>query len=238
MTIARVKPAGWSTNETLSSAQSTALDTALATALDKTVAGDTLSGVVAIAATGKLSTSGGGSFELKNNDFVKLGAGHTALTQTRTKQACAGVIYGTAWTIGITSVVRHVLIGAATTDFVAISLNELLQNGETVTSVGISFSIPTSHLPAVQPAIVFEKYKTDASNVAIGNISLTAANAAAYFNGGALQSLTKTGLSEVVDKTQYAYVLLLADENGAASVAGNKYFHVTVVSTIADVQPF
>lgn len=60
MTFARSKPPGWVFSDTLTSAQLNALDTDHANALDKSVANDTLSGTVTMAAGGMLdgNTSG------------------------------------------------------------------------------------------------------------------------------------------------------------------------------------
>lgn len=59
--FSRIKSAGWGVLEKFTSAQANQLDIDHANALDKTTAGDTLSGVVALAATGAIlvSTPGG-----------------------------------------------------------------------------------------------------------------------------------------------------------------------------------
>lgn len=54
MSISRIKPAGWAVNETLTAAQMNALDANVIKALDKTSAGDTLSGIIACAGVGRV----------------------------------------------------------------------------------------------------------------------------------------------------------------------------------------
>ncbi len=54
MTFARIKTAGWAVNEQVSSAQLNALDIDHKNALDKTSAGDTLSGVVQLSGSGRI----------------------------------------------------------------------------------------------------------------------------------------------------------------------------------------
>ncbi len=56
MTIAKVKPATWGTNEILTSPQMNLFDTKLITALDKTTAGDTLAGIVVLTGAGRFAT--------------------------------------------------------------------------------------------------------------------------------------------------------------------------------------
>jgi len=59
MTISRVKPSNWATGEKLTSTEMNAVDTNGAKALDKTSAGDTLSGEISVASTGGFSFASG-----------------------------------------------------------------------------------------------------------------------------------------------------------------------------------
>lgn len=241
MTFARINGGGWAANASLTSAQANALDIDHANALDKTVAGDTIAGVVILGAAAKLTTSGGGTFELKNNDYVKLGAGHAGLSQVRTRLIAGGAVYAAAWTIGLISLVRPALKGNATTDVAIIQIEDILQNGETISQIDLLFQITNNHaggLPAVQPQFSFVRYKKDGTNLSLGTIVMAAGTTGVYYNGGAAQTLSLTGLTEVIDKTQYTYGILLQDESGANSVAGNLFQQITTTATIADVRPF
>ncbi len=67
MAITRVNPADWSVGDKLTSAQANAIDANCAKALDKTVAGDTLSGDVSVAS--------GGSIVLLSGSEITVNAG-------------------------------------------------------------------------------------------------------------------------------------------------------------------
>jgi len=62
MSITKINPPGWPLGGEVTSAQFNAIDTKLITALDKTSAGDTLSGVVTVAAGGGLYMSGANTY--------------------------------------------------------------------------------------------------------------------------------------------------------------------------------
>jgi len=251
MAHSRVKPGGWGVNEKLTSAQQNALDINVRDSLDKTSAGDTISGAVLLDATGsvtanaagsKLKTATGGRLELGDDDYPTLKVGHAGRTLIRGYKLCAcGAMYAAAWTIGFSSVVRPCLIGNATTDLVVVSLDDMIQNGATLSRVDMTFAISNAHgggLPAVQPQIVVERYKNDATQTGLGTATLAAGSAVAYYNGGNEQTLSVTGLTEVVDKTQYTYGLIITDESGANSVAGNRFHRIKVTEAITDLRPF
>ncbi len=112
-------------------------------------------------------------------------------------------------------------------------LNDLLIDGATITTLDLTFAISNVHgaLPASQPTLTFERWKYDNTQTAIASQALTAANPAAY---NASTGVTISGMSEVIDKTQYVYGAIITDENGANSAAGNDYQQLRVTQTIAD----
>lgn len=250
MAFSRVKPAGWAVNEKLTSAQMNALDIDHASAVDKSAAGDTVSGTLSLAATGILSadaagalirTKTGGRFELGDNDYVTLKTGHAGRTLVRGYRFCAtGAMYAAAWTIALISLVRPYLRGNATSDIAVVPLDDFLQNGATLSRIDLTFAIGTSHgaLPASQPSISIERYKNDGTQSVLGSTTLAAGTTGAYYNGGAEQTLSVTGLTEVIDKTQYTYGAILIDENGANSIAGNAYHRLKATQAITDLKPF
>ena len=61
MAITLVNPATWAFGAKLTSAQANALDANVVKALDKTAAGDTLSGAVVLAATGSVNAAANGA---------------------------------------------------------------------------------------------------------------------------------------------------------------------------------
>lgn len=240
MSFSRVNAPGWAVNDKLTSSQMNALDIDHANAVDKTTAGDTVSGTLAIAATGKVSTSSGGILELANNDYPALKAGHSGITQVRAKLCTSLAAYAAAWTVALSATVRPYMKGAATADLLIVSLNDVLQNGATLTRIDLLFAIAASHanLPTSQPLLALEKYKIDNSNTSVATVQLAAANTTAYYNAGAQQTLSLTGLTEVIDKANYSYSATIIDENGINSIANNLYFQLKTTATIADVRPF
>lgn len=80
MTIARVKPSTWAVNDTLTSAEINAIDVTLTTALDKTVAGDTLSGAITLSGAGRVVPSV--TLGSDANSTITVGGGNTVIRVT------------------------------------------------------------------------------------------------------------------------------------------------------------
>lgn len=72
----------------------------------------------------------------------------------------------------------------------------------------------------------------------LGSIS-PPANAAAYYAGGNAQTMLLTpNQDNVVDRTQYAWILTVQDENSTGALAGNTLHSVTLtLSGISDLRP-
>lgn len=71
MTISRVKPSNWATGEKLTSTEMNAVDTNGAKALDKTSAGDTLSGEISVASTGGLTFASGSHASFESGSLLE-----------------------------------------------------------------------------------------------------------------------------------------------------------------------
>lgn len=85
MTLSRVKPGNFAVNEKFTSTQANAIDTNISNALDKTVAGDTLAGVITLASAGRFLPS---VTSAANADTtVTVGAGNTIYRVTSTVAA-------------------------------------------------------------------------------------------------------------------------------------------------------
>lgn len=75
MAFSRINSGGWSTGQKLTSAQITALDIDHANALDKTTAGDTLSGAIAMSAsTARINVSGSAQINANNANAINANA--------------------------------------------------------------------------------------------------------------------------------------------------------------------
>jgi len=75
MTLSLTKPGGWGANTKFRSTEATDLDAKTAKALDRTVAGDTLLGVVTLASGAGLSLSSGSSISLASGSSMSLAGG-------------------------------------------------------------------------------------------------------------------------------------------------------------------
>ena len=113
-----------------------------------------------------------------------------------------------------------------------------LHNGATLSTVTVYLSVAGPHAvsyPANPPSIVVVRYKM-AGAVTSSPLSTSSsqgftpwppASGTAWDDGGAIQALVFTcNENNVVDTTQYTYVLVLSDENGLHSVTGNVYVGV------------
>ena len=95
-----------------------------------------------------------------------------------------------------------------------------LPNGSTLTSITVTVD-PALHvsLPANMPTLIAYKVpiSTGVSASLFALVTDSSANAGAY---SAVHTITKTGLSEVIDNATYAYFVQYEHESGANSAAG------------------
>lgn len=256
MSHGRVNPPGWATSAKLTSAQANQLDINISESLDKTTAGDTLSGTVSLAATGIVSadaagalirTKTGGRIELGDNDYPTLKTGHTGRTQVRQVDVGQGHINATQFVRNLTASpnIQLVLTGnassAVSTYDAIIPLDAELINGATLTQVDILLYILTGHggLPATKPSFTAYRFnKATATASSMGTLTMAPANLAAYENGGAIQTQSISPLTNnTIDKTTYVYYLGINDEHGANWQAGNLYVAAKLTQTITDLRP-
>jgi hypothetical protein len=84
MSHARVKPAGWAVNEKLTSAQQNQLDINVSESVDKTVAGDTVSGVLTFASASGVTMQSGSALTQNSGATAAL-SGVTTVTGAASK---------------------------------------------------------------------------------------------------------------------------------------------------------
>lgn len=161
MTFSRIKGAGWSINEKLTSVQITQLDLEHALAIDKT--GDTTTGAihigtgsslildsgstgsvlstVTIGAGGKLTTASTGKIEMGNNDYPTLSSTHTGKSRTITipfsslvKTYDTGFTYTTDATYSVSTTVAAQIIGSIP--------KSALHIGAKLSSIEVYFVVP------------------------------------------------------------------------------------------------
>ena len=253
MSFTRVKPAGWAVNEKLTSAQQNALDIDHANSVDKTIAGDTLSGVLTFGATGQLAgTSAGTKLAFTGGASATFGAschltasgagaqiiagssgvfvGDTPQTYTLVTPSTRTVsvlpvpaIWTAGWTVSTGSPFP---VGPATSTAIVIPLPPL-HNGATLSTVIADITVGTVHgsVPAVLPSMQLVRHTLGTNTTtAIGTQAFpTPGSGAAWYAAGASQSWTLT-VSTVIDTSQYEYYIVLSDESGANSIAGNLFY--------------
>lgn len=121
-----------------------------------------------------------------------------------------------------------------------------LHQGALLSTVTLYFAVQGAHsaVPATLPNLAVYRRRTntgatipamDPLSTAPGNIQAftpAPANAAAWVDSNQVQALTfSCNQNNVIDLTQYTYLLFLSDESGAGSVFGNQYVSIAAVHT-------
>jgi len=105
-------------------------------------------------------------------------------------------------------------------------------DGATLSSVSISFGVANPHfgVPTL-PTLSVQRISQAANSVVVAlstsdpqSFTPAPGSAAAWFASGFTQQLIYTcNQNNVIDNTQYVYIMTLRDESGANSIAGNTY---------------
>lgn len=186
MSFTRVNPGGWAVGASFTSAQANQIDTNVSNSLDKTVAGDTLSGVVTMAATAQINVASAGArvqasvasgilaavvggmnsgttsgFALTGGagDWPTFGVGGASPRGRVVTQAIVPTNMVGGWTtIDGLSFGHTYLIGPATTAKQPIQLTAL-HNGATLAQVIVLLSVTShSNVPANLPNLSVFRY--------------------------------------------------------------------------------
>jgi hypothetical protein len=234
MSFTRVNAAGWAVGDVLSSAQQNALDIDHAKALDKTTAGDTLSGVVNVAASGQIAanfangvqsnavagirTNVGSGFQLGGGD----GDWPTFnLSRTRTIVQAVNPVIDTNWTgVSVAPGVQGKGFGSA----IAIPILGL-HNGATLTrlTMQVIASLHTGGtltvtLPTLDVRRIVIGANAGVSLLSGGPVGATAASNVAWYNSGNAQTWwCSPNQNNVIDTSQYFYYAVLVDEVGSST---------------------
>lgn len=189
-------------------------------------------------ASGKVTTSGGGFFELGNSDWVRLKTGHAGATQiVRYDMASLGVLSGfslNASGLGLT--------GGATGATQFFPLPALWQ-GATITTLKLLFTPYTGHssLPASNISASLRYYTPNLGGTpllgTLGSPGTYSPVSLADYTNGQYKSLTIPCGSPTIDRGANCYVLSLTDESGSGSVAGNVFNALEVTYSISDTRP-
>lgn len=219
MAFTRINGGSWAVGDKLTSAQANSLDVDHANAVDKTVAGDTLSGV--------LVTAGAGRFSHGGSDYNTFSASRTRAIW----QPPIPIALTTGWTVDGIGVAR--ILGPATGTQINFPITSL-HNGAVLTSVTAYVQVVAhASVPAALPNFIVQR-QTLAQNAVLTTATLasggfsyfpTPGSGAAWRNSGNMQAWSITcDQNNTIDRSQYAYSIQLYDESGANSQALNAYY--------------
>lgn len=263
MSFVRVKPSGYALGDQVTSPEFNQLDTDHTNALDKTSAGDTLSGVIQVASGGQLFLNHGGQvFANAAGAVIAATSGaivsgaigginltggpndYETFTPPRSRSLAVPPIIQaltSGWSVLTGAGAGIGLQGSAGTTPINLLL-PTVHNGATLASVTVSLAVAGAHsgvpqnMPSIQVSVI---NLLTGANTSFGSNSIPIpGSGAAWHNGGAQQAFTLAlNPFSVVDNTQNVYVLNLTDENGANAVAGNVFAgFVLNFTNIADMR--
>jgi hypothetical protein len=228
-------PGGWSIGSVVSSAALNQIDANIASALDKSLAGDTLSGEIlmestavigaqfagnisAAAAASIISSATGGIASTVPNGIELAGGGTDEILygSTRTKLVRQGMmpyqgLVSTGWSVSGTGG-----MGGTASSYIQTIGPLLVHHGADLTNVRVYITVVThTGLPAALPSLVVKR----SDGATVGGATATAAGAAAWN----ATTYWDCPCATLIDRTQYEYFLELTDEQGSGSVSGNVY---------------
>lgn len=253
MAFVRVNPGGWAVGDVLTSAQQNELDIDHANSLDKTTAGDTISGDIILASTaallcgftGNIVASAGGAIQatfagaiesltVGGFEFNGGTSDYGALNPLRTR-----VVRILPIPLGMLLSDWVMTASGATNDpeldgtaaATPINLAMPVHNGSTLTTVKAWLQVGNTHsvTPFAFPSFDIRRVPiaTGLGSVSMfsgGPVFASAATGAAWFNSGNAQSWQGTcNQNNVIDTTQFGYNIRLIDENGANAKPANTY---------------
>lgn len=249
--IVRTKAPGWAVNEKLTSAQMNQLDANHARAVDKTAAGDTIEGQIiqsfvkttTFSGGGKIIVDGAGSqFRTVGGHIVHGDNDYATFSATRPLVRVAPFIVQqgqtfSGWTVGRNWSKAFTGLGLTGN----CDLTRFMVDGANLASIDIYFAVTTAHssTPAIFPEFtLYERDIATGVDTGINFVFATAASGAAWYNGGATQTLNLGTFSHPIDRGAKGYFLQVIDESGSGAQNGNTYQSIRLNFTgIADLRP-
>ncbi len=251
MSFTRVGPnGGWLVNGTLTSAQLNALDIDHANAVDRSVAGDTVAGLITLAGpTGSmqwngaqltgagttLATASGGRIVLGDNDWIEY-------STPRSFQRCGPILMQPGASFINWDMDSNQSKASASGLTGNVDISDFVVDGSVLTAIDVTFMVGSSHTnpPANMP--MFTLYQqaivdiSDLQAIATSTIPATSTGAA-WYDGGALQTYTLIVPSLTIDCTEATYYLQIQDESGLNALDQNIYQGFRLNFTCADMRP-
>jgi len=247
MSFTKVNPSGWSVGAKLTSVQIGNLDSDHAKALDKSVAGDTLSGAIAMANTASITASNAGNIVASSAAGIQTSAaGGIQLAGGGTDWVTFSAARSRSQLIWLSSVATAIqsgwanegvgLTGPATSTAQSFYLMPP-HNGAKLASVDVWFVVQTPHASIATgwnaPSIRVQSFLPLAGSVVSTRYndlststtqSPSPANNTAWYNGGGMQTMTYTAnQNNSIATNNFMYLVTIVDETGTNSVAGNLY---------------
>jgi len=250
MTIARVKIAGFAINEKPTSSQLNQIDADHVRACDRTIAGDTISGIVVVGGSTSVITFSGGAkaqianagalYDVQSTGSIVLGDNdYPTYSASRPLVRCAPFVAQQRGNL-FWLVTNNQSTSGAPGLVGATDLTNYLVDGATLASLDVFFAVGSPHVgvPATMPSFILYKLAYAASITAMASGTVpTAASSTAWYASGATQTIN-IAVGAVIDRTAYSYFLQVTDESSTNSLAGNIYQSVRLNMTgIADMRP-
>ncbi len=194
-----------------------------------------------LSGTGTTLAPAAGSKSLTHgdNDYIQLASTHIGTSRSLLTPCQRGITQ--AWARDSTT--GSLVSPAPGASFV---LPLRVHHAAVLTSASLRFRIVSSHLPAVLPKLRILRVDTAGTVVVLSNGDVDGfvpfaprpANGAAWYASGAVQTITASAMSEVIDVSRYVYLAQVVDESGSGAIAGNIYGDIQAFFTgIADLRP-
>lgn len=258
MTFTKLFPGGVPANATLTSAEIQTFDTNLSNALDKTPAGDTISGPILIGSSGNLTLTADAFIDLLAGSFVDIESGAVVTVKTGgtlryqsgypsfSTARTRSVVYSTA-SLPLAGGVNAGLLGVITSitgQVLGFSIPG--HDGATLASVDVIFAVDNGHvgLPGTPPAMSVQRVSYVVGSAASPESLYTLGGAVytplslANYNNGFLKKMTLTcDQHNVIDRSTYAYNVIVVHESGTDSIAAGNYLALILnFSAISDLR--
>ena len=199
--------------------------------------------IVLTSATGKVTTSGGGSVELANNDYPKFAGAHPGKAPKR-RIPFADLPLLSGFSIPSTGLGMGGPGSAALNRF-PIPIGPGMWNGLVIASVVLLFTPAGASgrggvLPTNQITATLRYYTPNVAGTAslgtLGSAATYAPVSYANYIDGTIKSLTLNPGTPTIDTSANCYVLELQDENGGTAVSGNVFHALEITFTATDLR--
>lgn len=254
MSLVNPKPGGYAVGGKVASAEMNQLCNEISLALDKSTAGDDLSGVVVVIGSGQIQASVAAAFQTTTPGGLQLAGGATDWPTFSAPRTISRYIHfgpcnlQSGWTIFSPQLYPFAIVGPGTNQPQGIVIPA--RTGWTLTSVNLQMAVGQSHtsVPAVFPSLNVLRSTipsiggspspTVVSLASGGAVSFTASTGSTWYAGGLVQQISLScNQNNVIDESAYVYTVSLFDESGSNSLSGNIYYGAEAIYTATNLAP-